>query len=153
MPYNYNTKQDIVDVRAPYKVLFSTTYTASGTDGSIVTTNITTKTETISETQTVPVTSSVAMTAETTFSQLGMTSDNETISGVYNGKAFTLTITSADTVGDIASALGDYGITATVRGGRIYINDSENAYITNISSAVKMLLVLLRLWVMVLLTL
>lgn len=137
MPYNYNTKQDIVDVRAPYKVLFSTTYTASGTDGSIVTTNITTKTETISETQTVPVTSSVAMTAETTFSQLGMTSDNETISGVYNGKAFTLTITSADTVGDIASALGDYGITATVRGGRIYINDSENAYITNISSAVK----------------
>lgn len=137
MPYNYNTKQDIVDVRAPYKVLFSTTYTASGTDGSIVTTNITTKTETISETQTVPVTSSVAMTSETTFSQLGMTSDNETISGVYNGKAFTLTITSADTVGDIASALGDYGITATVRGGRIYINDSENAYITNISSAVK----------------
>lgn len=137
MPYNYNTKQDIVDVRAPYKVLFSTTYTASGTDGSIVTTNITTKTETISETQTVPVTSSVAMTAETTFSQLGMTSDNETISGVYNGKAFTLTITSADTVGDIASALGDYGITATVRGGRIYINDSENAYITNISSGVK----------------
>lgn len=137
MPYNYNTKQDIVDVRAPYKVLFSTTYTASGTDGSIVTTNITTKTETIVETQTLPVTSSVAMTAETTFSQLGMTSDNETISGVYNGKAFTLTITSADTVGDIASALGDYGITATVRGGRIYINDSENAYITNISSAVK----------------
>ena len=137
MPYNYNTKQDIVDVRAPYKVLFSTTYTASGTDGSIVTTNITTKTETIVETQTLPVTSSVAMTAETTFSQLGMTSDNETISGVYNGKAFTLTITSADTVGDIASALGDYGITATVRGGRIYINDAENAYITNISSAVK----------------
>lgn len=137
MPYNYNTKQDIVDVRAPYKVLFSTTYTASGTDGSIVTTNITTKTETIVETQTLPVTSSVAMTAETTFSQLGMTSDNETISGVYNGKAFTLTITSADTVGDIASALGDYGITATVRGGRIYINDSENAYITNISSGVK----------------
>ena len=137
MPYNYNTKQDIVDVRAPYKVLFSTTYTASGTDGSIVTTNITTKTETIVETQTLPVTSSVAMTAETTFSQLGMTSDNETISGVYNGKAFTLTITSADTVGDIASALGDYGITATVRAGRIYINDSENAYITNISSAVK----------------
>lgn len=137
MPYNYNTKQDIVDVRAPYKVLFSTTYTASGTDGSIVTTTISTKTETVSETQTVPVTSSVAMTSETTFSQLGMTSDNETISGVYNGKAFTLTITSADTVGDIASALGDYGITATVRGGRIYINDSENAYITNISSAVK----------------
>ncbi|MBS5804444.1 MAG: flagellar filament capping protein FliD [Acinetobacter sp.] len=138
MPYNYDTKSDIVDVRAPYKVIFSTTYTASGTEGgAIVTTNISTKTETITELQTVPVTSSVAMTAETTFSQLGMTSDNETISGVYNGKAFTLTITSADTVGDIASALGDYGITATVRGGRIYINDSENAYITNISSAVK----------------
>ena len=138
MPYNYDTKSDIVDVRAPYKVIFSTTYTASGTEGgAIVTTNISTKTETITELQTVPVTSSVAMTAETTFSQLGMTSDNETISGVYNGKAFTLTITSADTVGDIASALGDYGITATVRGGRIYINDSENAYITNISSGVK----------------
>lgn len=138
MPYNYNTKSDIVDVKAPYQILSSTTYTSSGTEGgAIVTTNISTKTETISETQTVPVTSSVAMTAETTFSQLGMTSDNETISGVYNGKAFTLTITSADTVGDIASALGDYGITATVRGGRIYINDSENAYITNISSAVK----------------
>ena len=138
MPYNYNTKSDIVDVKAPYQILSSTTYTSSGTEGgAIVTTNISTKTETIVETQTLPVTSSVAMTAETTFSQLGMTSDNETISGVYNGKAFTLTITSADTVGDIASALGDYGITATVRGGRIYINDSENAYITNISSAVK----------------
>ena len=128
MPYNYNTKSDIVDVKAPYQILSSTTYTSSGTEGgAIVTTNISTKTETIVETQTLPVTSSVAMTAETTFSQLGMTSDNETISGVYNGKAFTLTITSADTVGDIASALGDYGITATVRGGRIYINDSENA--------------------------
>ena len=33
MPYNYNTKSDIVDGKAPYQILSSTTYTSSGTEG------------------------------------------------------------------------------------------------------------------------
>ncbi len=93
-------------------------------------------TTTIASEQTNYITTSVQMSEDTKFSQLGM-SGNQTIIGVQNGKNFTISITASDTVGDILNALGDYGITASVRGGKIYINPSDDAFITNMSSGIK----------------
>ena len=81
---------------------------------STIKTTVTTPVET-----TVNVTQNVLMSEETLFSQLGM-SGNQTITGVQNGKAFTISVTASDTVGDILGALGDYGLTASVRGGKRY---------------------------------
>lgn len=102
----------------------------------VVTTHTTLTTTTIANENTVHVTTSVQMTGETKFSQLGMTSDG-TIKGVHNGKAFTLNVTKSDTVDDIVNALSEYGITASVRGGKIYINGGDDAYITELSNGVK----------------
>ena len=135
-PFDLDQKESIIDVRAEYKVLSSRTITSSGT-GPIVTTHIDTKTETITEVRTVPVTKSVAMTSGTTFEQIGMTTAGTIKGKTASGKDFTITITSADTVGDIVSVLKDYGINTSVRGGRIYINESDDAYLTSISENVK----------------
>ena len=101
-----------------------------------VTTQKTETTTTIANEKTNYITTSVQMSEDTKFSQLGM-SGNQTITGVQNGKAFTISVTASDTVGDILGALGDYGLTASVRGGKIYINQSDDAYITNMSSGIK----------------
>ena len=102
-----------------------------------VTTHTTVTTNTIASQTTIHVTSTVQMSEETKFSEIGMNSDNEYIKGSYNGKNFSIAVTRSDTVGDIIEALADYGINASVRGGKIYINESENAYITSFSNGIK----------------
>ena len=117
------------------KALGITSNIGAGTTYTVTTQKTETTTTTVSE-KTEYTTSSVLMSEETLFSQLGM-SGNQTITGVQHGKAFTISVTASDTVGDILGALGDYGLTASVRGGKIYINQSDDAYITNMSSGIK----------------
>lgn len=109
-----------------------------------VTTHTTVTTNTIASQTTIHITSTVQMSEETKFFEIGMNSDNEYIKGSYNGKNFSIAVTRSDTVGDIIGALADYGINASVRGGKIYINESENAYITSFQMALKTHLLLVH---------
>ena len=111
-------------------ITISTTATGSKT----ITVDIT---ATCTATQTVPVTVTEMMTLDSSFYQLGMYSASGYIDVMYEGTAYTITITSDNTVWDMVSALGGYGISAMVHNGAITIQGTHNGYITNMSSSVK----------------
>ena len=111
-------------------ITISTTATGSKT----ITVDIT---ATCTATQTVPVTVTEMMTLESSFAQLGMWGSSEYINVMYEGTEYTITITSDNTVWDMVSALGGYGISAIIHNGAITIQGTHNGYITSMSSGVK----------------
>ena len=111
-------------------ITISTTATGSKT----ITVDIT---ATCTATQTVPVTVTEMMTLDSSFAQLGMWGSSEYINVMYEGTEYTITITSDNTVWDMVSALGGYGISAIIHNGAITIQGTHNGYITSMSSGVK----------------
>lgn len=77
------------------------------------------------------------MTLDSSFAQLGMWGSSEYINVMYEGTEYTITITSDNTVWDMVSALGGYGISAIIHNGAITIQGTHNGYITSMSSGVK----------------
>ena len=76
------------------------------------------------------------MKTSTTLSDLGLTG-SATISGVYNGTNFTVTVTEDQTVGDLIISLAGYGITGSVNNGILTLNPVGNGYLTSIDSTLQ----------------
>jgi hypothetical protein len=105
-----------------YSTITSTTYdtTVTGSTRAVYTT--------VTET----------MTGASTMAQLGLaSSNNQYIKGVANGREFTITVDTTDTVDELIDALEDVGLPASVRSGKLYIANSDTSYITGISDGVK----------------
>ena len=73
---------------------------------------------------------------DSTFAQLGMTS-NGTINVNYEGRNYTVTVEASDTVDDILNALAGLGISGSIQNGRLSLTGTDNGYITSMSSNVQ----------------
>ena len=102
-------------------------------------TNTISMTRTCTATTTTPVTLTELMTLESSFAQLGLPAltTQQYIKGVHEGQAFSISIDSTNTVWDMVSALGGYGISAIMQDGIAYITGTEDGYITDMTSGVK----------------
>ena len=81
-------------------------------------------------------TSSIAsMTTSTTLGELGLASGstaNYTVGS--NGKNYTVTVKSTDTVGDIMTTLAGFGIAGVIEDGKLKLIGSEDSYVVSFSS-------------------
>ena len=68
------------------------------------------------------------MTSTSTLSQLGIAAG--TVTGMAGGQAFTVSVGTANTIGDLITALAGYGISGVVSGGKLTLTGSYDGYIT-----------------------
>ena len=82
----------------------------------------------------------VSMTATSTMEELydysSLSTADGTIKGIYNGVEFTVNVTKDMTVGEVISALAAYGISGTIKDGKLTLTPAEGSYITDISTNV-----------------
>ena len=71
---------------------------------------------------------SATMTSDTTFSELGYAAGGVTV--VSNGTTYTVSMLESNTVGDLMTALGGYGISSEIRGGSLFVSGTTDGYIT-----------------------
>lgn len=74
-----------------------------------------------------------SLTTSTTFGELGV-NGTSTISGMSNGTAFSIQITSGKTLGEVLTTLSGYGIVGDITDGKLTLTPNNNCYITSSTS-------------------
>ena len=67
------------------------------------------------------------MTSDTTLSQINVAAGNVTV--VQDGTTYTVTMTTANTIGDLIGALAGHDISGEVHGGTLFLRGTSSAYI------------------------
>lgn len=78
------------------------------------------------------------MTAATTLEDLGLASGSTAAFTVgSNGKNYTVTVNSTDTVGDIMTTLAGFGVAGVIEDGKLKLIGSEDSYVVSFSSILE----------------
>ena len=74
--------------------------------------------------------------ASNTFGEIGMTSDG-TITVKHEGRTYTITVSSSQTIDNVLSTLQVYGISGYISNGRVTLTGNNDSYILSMSSNVQ----------------
>ena len=75
------------------------------------------------------------MDSSTTFADLGLSAGTAKVN--YQGKDYTISMNSNNTMNDFMTALGGYGISASIKNGQMTVQGTSDGYILNTSGGIR----------------